>query len=112
MELVANNLNNFKFRNKLLDTFTFTADHLLSNLNSDSVKIMSCLSQIDGVGLSYFQKYLKPLEKKNCIRHLFGVRFQGYIVNIKEHKIIHIDSLHRDQPNNPTNLYSNCKNTV
>ena len=67
---------------------------------------MSCLSPIDGVGLPYFEKYLKPPEKKNviCIPLCDGVHFQGYIVNIKEHKIIHIDSLRWDQPKNPTSL--------
>ena len=28
---------------------------------------MSCLSPIDGVGLLYFKKHLKPPEKKNVI---------------------------------------------
>ena len=67
---------------------------------------MSCLSPIDGVGLPYFEKYLKPPEKKNviCIPLCDGVHFQGYIVNIKEHKIIHIDSLRWDQPENPASL--------
>ena len=53
---------------------------------------MSCLSPIDGVGLLYSEKYLKPPEKKNliCIPLFDEVRFQGHIVNIKEHKIIHI----------------------
>ena len=67
---------------------------------------MSCLSPIDGVGLPYFEKYLKPPEKKNviCIPLCDGVHFQGYIVNIKELKIIHIDSLRRDHPKNPSSL--------
>ena len=92
-ERVTNNLDNCNLRHELTDTFT--VDHLLSKLNSDSLKIMSCLSPIDGVGLPYFQKYINPPEKKNviCIRLFNGVHIQGYIVNIKEHKIIHIDSL-------------------
>ena len=63
---------------------------------------MSCLPPIDGVGLPYFEKYLKPSEKKNviCIPFCNGVHFQGYTVNIKEHKIIHIDSLRWNQPKN------------
>ena len=32
------------------------------------------------------------------------VHFQDYIVNINEHKIIHIESLRWDQPENPTSL--------
>ena len=58
-----------------------TVDHLLPKLNSDSVKVMSCLSPVDGVGLSYLEKYLTP---PLCD----GFYFQGYNVNIKEHKII------------------------
>ena len=67
---------------------------------------MPFLSAIDGVGLPYFEKYLKPPEKKNviCIPLCNGVRFQGYIVSIKEHKIIHIDLLCWNQPKNPTNF--------
>ena len=104
MERVTNNLDNCNFRNEPIDTFT--VDLLLSKLNSYSVKIMSWLSQIDGVGLSYFEKYLEPPEKKNVIcRPLSGrVHFQGYIVNIKELEIIHIDSLRWDHPENPTFL--------
>ena len=96
MERVTNNLDNCNFRNKLIDTFI--VHHLLPKLNSDSVKIMSCLSPIDGVGLPYYEKYLKP-EKKSliCIPLCDGVHFQGYIVNIKEQKIVHIDSLRWDQ---------------
>ena len=45
---------------------TFTVDHLLSKLNFDSVK-MSWLPPIDDVGLSNYQKYLKPPENKNVI---------------------------------------------
>ena len=67
---------------------------------------MSCLSPIDGGGLPFFEKYLKPPEKKNviCIPLCDGVHFQCYIVNIKELKIIHIDSLPWDHPKNPTSL--------
>ena len=55
---------------------------------------MSYLSPIDGVGLPNFKKYLKSPEMKNviCIPLCDGVHFQGYIVNIKEHKIIQINS--------------------
>ena len=78
---------------------TFTVDHLLSKLNFDSVK-MSWLPPIDDVGLSNYQKYLKPPEKKNviCIPLIDRDHFQGYTISIKEHKIIHIDSLRWDQP--------------
>ena len=92
---VTNNLDNCNCKNKLLDIDIFTVYHLLSRLNSDSVKLISCLSQINDVGLLYFEKYLKCPEKKNliCILLCGKVNFQGYIVNIKEHKIIHFNSL-------------------
>ena len=79
---------------------------MLYKPNSDSVKIMSCLSPIDGVGLPYSEKYLKPPEKKKliCIPLCDGVHFQGYIVNIEELKIIHIDLLRWDHPEYPTSL--------
>ena len=101
-EQVPNNLDNCNFRNGIIDTFT--VDHLPYKLNSDSVKVISCLSLIEDVGLPYFEKYLKPPEIKNviCIPLCDGIHFQGYIVNITEHKIIHIDSLRWKQPKNPT----------
>ena len=67
---------------------------------------MSCFSPIDDVCLLYSEKYLKPPEKKNVIYIPLcdGVHFQGYIVNIKEHKIIQISSLRWNQPENPTSF--------
>ena len=67
---------------------------------------MSHLSPIDCVGLPYFEKCLKPPEKRNviCIALCNGVHFQGNIVNIKELKIIHIHSLRWDHPKNPVSL--------
>ena len=38
-------------------TDTFTIDHLLRKLNSENVRVLSCLSLIDRVGLPYIQKY-------------------------------------------------------
>ena len=106
-ERVPNNLDNCNFRNEIIDTFT--VDHLPYKLNSDSVKVISCLSLIEDVGLPYFEKYLKPPEKKKkkkknliCIPLCDGIHFQDYIVNITEHKIIHIDSLRWKQPKNLT----------
>ena len=91
---VTNNLDNCNF------------DDLLSKLNSDPVKIMSCFSPIDDVCFLYSEKHLKPPEKKNVIYISLcdGVHFQGYIVNIKEHKIIQISSLLWNQPKNPTSF--------
>ena len=68
---------------------------------------MSYLSSTNDVGISYFEKYLKPLEKKKnliCILLFDRVYFQGYIVNIKEHTIIHIDSLRWEEPKNSTSI--------
>ena len=38
-------------------TDTFTIDHLLGNLNSENVRVLSYMSPIDRVGLPYIQKY-------------------------------------------------------
>ena len=65
------------------------------------------------------KNHSEPPSKKNliCIPLCNGVHFQVYIVNIKEHKIIHIDSLCWDQPKNPTSfqiakmLFENSKPT-
>ena len=95
MEWVINNFDNCNLRNELIDTFA--DDHLPYKLNSDSVKIMSYLSPIDGVGLPYFQKYLKFPEKKNviCICLFEGVHFQSYIVKIKEFTSIHFAGINQ-----------------
>ena len=95
LERVQNNLQNCEVRNELLDTYT--VDHLLSKLNSDNVSILSCLSPVDNVGLPFFGKYLKPSQIQNkdilCIPLCDGIHFQGYIINIKDKKIIPVDSL-------------------
>ena len=53
----------------------------------------------------YHEKYLKPENKSViCIPLCDGVHFKGYIVSIKEHKTVHIDSLRWDQTKNPTSL--------
>ena len=40
-------------------TDTFKIDHLLGNLNSENVRMLSCMSPIDRVGLPYIQNILK-----------------------------------------------------
>ena len=94
-EEMKKNLESCKFNNQLIDTFN--VDHLLSKLNKDTVAVLSCLSPIDGIGLPYFKKFLNEyiLQNKNflCITLCDGVHFQGYIVNTKKRKIIHVDSL-------------------
>ena len=65
------------------------------------------------------KNHFEPPSKKNVIFIPLcnGVHFQVYIVNIKEHKLIHIDSLCWDQPKNPTSfqiakmLFKNSKPT-
>ena len=78
-------------------TDTFTVDHLLSKLNSDSTNILSCLSPIDNVGVPYFEKYLKASQMEGQdflgIPLCDGVHFQGYIIDVKGKKILHIDFL-------------------
>ena len=103
-EQVKKNLDSCKFNNQLIDTFT--VDHLLSKLNKDTVAVLSCLSPIDGIGLRYFKKFLNAyiLQNKNflCIPLCDGVHFQGYFVNAKKRKIIHVDSLQWNSTSNPT----------
>ena len=103
-ERVKKNFDSCKFNNQLIDTFT--VDHLLSKLNKDRVAVFSCLSPIDGIGLLYFKKFLNEyiLQNKNflCIPLCDGVHFLGYIVNTKNRKIIHVDSLRWNSASNPT----------
>ena len=40
-------------------TVTFSNDHHLGKLNSENVRVLSCMSPIGRVGLPYIQKYLK-----------------------------------------------------
>ena len=103
-EWVKNNLDSCNFNNQLTDKFSI--DHLLSKSNNDTVAVLSCLSPIDGIGLPYFKKYLKEshVKDKYILRLPLwdGVHFQGYVVNTKEKKIIHVDSLRWSTPNSPT----------
>ena len=43
--------------NVLTDTFTIV--HLLGKMNSENVRVLSCLPSINQVGLPYIQKYFK-----------------------------------------------------
>ena len=92
------------FTNKLLDTFAI--DHLLSKLNSQTVKVLSCLSPVNNVNLPYFANYIDSssiIDKEFlCIPLCDGVHFRGYVVNMREQKIIHIDSLGFKSARNPT----------
>ena len=101
---MKNNLDSCNFNNQLTDTFS--VDHLLSKLNNNTVAVLSCLSPVDGIGLPYFKKYLKESHVKDkdilCFPPCDRVHFQDYVVNTKERKIIHVDSLRWSTPNNPT----------
>ena len=50
--------------------------------------------------------YLKPslLVDKDylCIPFCDGIHFQGYAINVKERKVVHVDSLRPNTSNNPT----------
>ena len=77
-ERVKKSIDSCLTKNEFTDTFT--VDHL-SKLNSDSTNILSRLSPIDNVGLTYFEKYLKAsqMEGKDFlgIPLCDGVHFQG-----------------------------------
>ena len=85
-------------------TDTFTIDHLLGKLNSENVRVLSCMSPIDRVGLPYIQKYLKKSHicEKNilCVPLCNSVHFQDYVVDVMK-EIIHIDSLRPANGKNP-----------
>ena len=103
-ERLRKTLHNCAERNKLTDTFTI--DHLLSKLSSNKVAVFSCLSTVDKIGLPYYVKYLKPsllVDKDYLYIPLCnGVHFQGYVINIKERKVVHVDCLRPNASDNPT----------
>ena len=91
-------------RNQLTDTYC--VDHLLSKVSSEHITVRSCLSPVERVGLPYFRNYLNPnLLKDNdflCIPLCDGIHFPSYVVNSKEKRIIHFDSLRPNSAKNPT----------
>ena len=103
-ERVKKTLHNCAERNQLTDTFTI--NHLLSKLSSNKVAVLSCLSPVDKIGLPYYLKYLKqPLSVDKdylCIPLCDGIHFQGYVINIKERKVVHVDSLRPNASDDPT----------
>ena len=64
------------------------------------------MSLIDGVGLPFFKKYLKKsqIENKNflCIPLCDGVHFQGYVADVCNKTIVHVDSLRNNNSKNAT----------
>lgn len=96
-------LENWELRHQLIDTFT--VDHLLGKLASESVLVRSCFSPNDNDFMPFFKSYLKPSEVNGrefiCIPLCDGVHFQGYIVDVKTRTIIHVDSFTKN-PDNAT----------
>ena len=92
-ERVKKTLHNCAKHNQLTDTFRI--DNLLSKLSSNKV-----------AGLPYYVKYLKAslLVDKDylCIPLCDGIHFQTYVINIKERKVVHVDSLRPKASDNPT----------
>jgi len=79
----------------------------LSQLSTDYVKVLPCLSPIDRLNLPYFGKYLKKellSESTNCLCIPLCDGVQGYIIDKVKHSIIHIDSLRPNNPENPTSI--------
>ena len=80
-------------------------DHLLEKLNSENVRVLSCTSPINWVGLPYIQKYLQ--KSHLCERNIFciplcdGVHFQGYVLDVLKKEIIHINSFRPENVKNP-----------
>ena len=95
-----------KCRDQNFLTDTFTVDHLLSKLSSSSIGVLACMSPIDGVGLPFFKKYLKKSQIKNknflCIPLSDGVHFQGYVADVCNKTIVHVDSLRNNNSKNAT----------
>ena len=79
---------------------------MLSKVSSEHVTVRSRLSPIEGVGLPYFKNYLNPNLLKNndflCIPLCDGIHFQNYVINSKEKRLFHFDSLHSKSAKNPT----------
>ena len=104
IERVRCTLDKCRHQNFLTDTFT--VDHLLSKLSSSSIGVLACMSPIDGVGLPFFKKYLKKSQIKNknflCIPLCDGVHFQGYVADVCNKTIVHVDSLRNNNSKNAT----------
>ena len=64
------------------------------------------MSPIDDVGLPFFKKYLKisQIEYKNFlwIPLYDGVHFQGYVADVCNKTIVHVDSLRNNNSKNAT----------
>ena len=100
---VKTDLQNCELNRKLVDTFT--VDHLLARLESPTISVRCCLSPIDKGWVPYYVTYLNRslIDGKDylCIPFCDGVHFQGYIVDVKERYIIHVDSFTKTA-DNPT----------
>ena len=52
-------------------TDIFTVNHWLSKLSSSSIGVLACMSPIDGISLTFLQKYLKKSQIKNKNFYVF-----------------------------------------
>ena len=95
-----------KCRDRNFSTGKITVDHWFSKLSSSSIGVLACVSPIDGIGLPFFKKYLEisQIENKNflCIPLCDRVHFQGYIVDVCNKTIVHVDSLRNNDTKNAT----------
>ena len=85
-------------------TDTYTIGHLFQKLNSENVRVLSCMSPINRVGLTYIQKHFRKSHIcENDILYIplcDRMPFQSYVVDdLKE--IILIDSLRPANSKNP-----------
>ena len=68
--------------------------------------IRPCLPPVERAGLPYFKNYLNPNLLTNndflCIPLCDGIHFQNYVINSKEKRLFHFDSLHSKSAKNPT----------
>ena len=95
-----------KCRDQNFLTDTFTVDHLLSKLSSSSIGVLASMSRINVFGIPSFKNCLKKsqIENKNflCISLCDGVHFQGYVADVCDKTIVHVDSLRNKYSNNAT----------
>ena len=88
-------LDNCHDQNFLTDTFA--VDHLLSKLCLISIGVLACMSLIDGISLPFFKKYLKKSQIENkiflCTSLCKSVHFQGYVVDVCDKTVVHVDCL-------------------
>ena len=95
-----------KCRDRNFSTGKITVDHWFSKLSSSSIGVLACVSPIDGIGLPFLKKYLRKSQIKNktfsCISVCDSVYFQGYVLDVSNKTIVHVDSLRNNNRKNAT----------